>query len=174
MARVAKETMLNTQKKELEQIYNKVSDANKNEGTLIYNEMLFMLDTLETLKTEIKQNGATEHFIQGKQNFLRESPSLSAYNKLMKTYDTFYKNLTNLIPKDDIPTANNGGILSIDDFMFEFSTHLSNMEVKNEVDTLDIDNPRRQKITQDEYKKYLKDPKGYNERYNELEMFLNE
>ena len=166
--------MLNTQKKELEDIYNKVSDANKSEGTLIYNEMLFMLDTLETLKAEIKQNGATEHFIQGKQNFLRESPSLTAYNKLMKTYDTFYKNLINLQPKDDTQQANGDGILNINDFIFEYSNHLSNLEVKYGVDTLDIDNPKRKKITQDEYKKYLNDPIGYDDKYNDLEYFLNE
>jgi len=99
--------MLNIQKKELEDIYNKISDVNKSEGTLIYNELLFMLDTLEVLKTEIKQKGATEHFIQGKQNFLRESPSLSAYNKLMKTYDIFYKNLINLLQVKEQTDNNN-------------------------------------------------------------------
>lgn len=170
---MAKTTILNNQKKELEDIYNKISDVNKSEGTLIYNEMLFMLDTLEVLKNEIKQNGATEHFIQGKQNFLRENPSLTAYNKLMKTYDTFYKNLINLLPKTATPNDSTD-ILDIDDFMFEYANHLSNMEVKNGVDNLDIGNPKRYKITQDEYNKYLNDPIGYDKKYNDLDAFLNE
>ena len=168
---MAKQTTLNMQKKELEDIYNKVSDANKSEGTLIYNEMLFMLDTLEVLKSEIKQKGATEHFIQGKQNFLRESPSLTAYNKLMKIYDTFYKNLINLQPKDTTPQADKDKILSFDDFCFECFTHISNMEVNNGVDMLDIDDARRQKVSQDEYKKYLSDPIGYYKKYNDIDDF---
>lgn len=158
---MAKKTMLNIQKKELEDIYNKISDANKSEGTLIYNELLFMFDTLEVLKTEIKKNGATEHFIQGKQNFLRESPSLSAYNKLMKTYDIFYKNLISLIPKDDIPTPNKDGVLSFSDFSFEFFDAIYESEYKNGVEGLDADDPKKIKIAKDEYNKYLKDPEGY-------------
>ena len=43
-----------------------------------------------------------EHFINGKQDFLRESPALASYNKLMKTYDTFYKNLLALVPKEEL------------------------------------------------------------------------
>lgn len=87
-------------KKELDELFNKISEDRKNEATLIYNELSFILDTIETLKDEIKTKGATEHFINGKQDFLRESPALVSYNKLMKTYDTFYKNLINLLPKE--------------------------------------------------------------------------
>ena len=87
-------------KKELDEIYNKISDENKNEATLIYNELSFILETLETLKQEIKTKGATEHFINGKQDFLRESPALLSYNKMMKTYDVFYKNFIKLLPKE--------------------------------------------------------------------------
>ena len=92
--------MTETSKTELNEIYNKISDANKNEATLIYNELVFIIDTIEQLKDDIKKNGATDHFINGKQDFIRESPSLASYNKLMKTYDMFYKNLINLLPKE--------------------------------------------------------------------------
>ena len=61
------------------------------------------------MKKTIKETGSVEHFINGKQDFLRESPALASYNKLMKTYDTFYKNLINLIPKDE----------AMDDMVFE-------------------------------------------------------
>ena len=87
-------------KKELDDLYNKISDDKKSEATLIYTELCFMLDTIDKLKEEISTKGATEHFINGKQDFIRESPALASYNKLMKTYDTFYKNLINLLPKD--------------------------------------------------------------------------
>ena len=38
------------------------------------------------LKKDIQEKGAVEHFINGKQDFLRESPALASYNKLMKTH----------------------------------------------------------------------------------------
>lgn len=87
-------------KKELDTLYNKISEDKKSEGKLIYNELSFIIDTINKLKDEIKNNGAVEHFINGKQNFLRENPALTSYNRLLKTYDIFYKNLINLIPKD--------------------------------------------------------------------------
>ena len=63
--------------------------------------------TVEELKKDIQEKGAVEHFINGKQDFLRESPALASYNKLMKTYDTFYKNLINLVPKDEMVNNDN-------------------------------------------------------------------
>lgn len=88
--------------KELEEILKKIPNEKLNEANLIVEELRFILETIKELKQDIKNQGAVEHFINGKQNFLRESPALASYNKLMKTYDTFYKNLINLIPKDDI------------------------------------------------------------------------
>ena len=87
-------------KQELDIIMEKIPDKNKAEATLIYNELKFILKTIKKLKTQIRKEGAVEKFEQGKQNFLRESPALTGYNKMMKTYDTFYKNLINLLPKD--------------------------------------------------------------------------
>lgn len=88
--------------KELEKIVEKIPNEKLNEAELIVSELRFILETIEELKKDIKEKGAVEHFINGKQDFLRESPALGSYNKLMKTYDTFYKNLLNLVPKEDI------------------------------------------------------------------------
>ena len=88
--------------KQLEKILEKIPPEKSNEADLISNELRFILEQLEELKKQIKEQGVVEHFINGKQDFLRESPALASYNKLMKTYDTFYKNLLNLIPKEDL------------------------------------------------------------------------
>lgn len=93
--------------KELENILKKIPIEKMDEATLISNEMKFILVTIEELKKDIQEKGAVEHFINGKQDFLRESPALASYNKLMKTYDTFYKNLINLIPKEEIVNNDN-------------------------------------------------------------------
>ena len=88
--------------KELERILKKIPEEKSNEASLIANELKFILKTIEELKKDIETKGAVEHFINGKQDFLRESPALASYNKLMKTYDTFYKNLINLVPKEEL------------------------------------------------------------------------
>ena len=95
--------------KKLEKILEKIPNEKQNEASLIVEELEFILETIKDLKKKIKETGSVEHFINGKQDFLRESPALASYNKLMKTYDTFYKNLINLIPKDE----------NIDDIVFE-------------------------------------------------------
>ena len=87
-------------RKELDEVYNKIAEDKKSEGTLIYNELIFMLETLDKLRDEIKSKGATEHFINGKQDFIRENPALLSYNKMLKSYDIFYKHLINLLPKE--------------------------------------------------------------------------
>ena len=69
---------------------------------MLFMQMKFILITIDELKKDIQEKGAVEHFINGKQDFLRESPALASYNKLMKTYDTFYKNLIALVPKDEL------------------------------------------------------------------------
>ena len=88
--------------KQLEQILKKIPSEKENEASLIANELRFVLETTEKLRKDIQENGAVEHFINGKQDFLRESPAMISYNKLMKTYNTLYKNLLELIPKEDI------------------------------------------------------------------------
>lgn len=88
--------------KELDNILKKIPDEKKDAAQLIYNELAFILLTIEDLKKEIQEKGAVEHFINGKQDFLRESPAMASYTKLMKTYDTFYKNLINLVPKEEV------------------------------------------------------------------------
>ena len=81
----------------------KIPNEKLNEAELIVEELKFILQTIAELRKQIKEKGAVEHFVNGKQDFLRESPALGSYNKLMKTYDIFYKNLINLVPKDELP-----------------------------------------------------------------------
>jgi len=87
-------------KKELQEIFEKIPEEKKSEAKLILNEISFILPTINKLKKEIKAKGPTEDFEQGKQKFTRERPALKSYNQLMKTYDTFLKNLLALVPKE--------------------------------------------------------------------------
>ena len=87
--------------KQIDEILKKIPEDKSNEASLIADKLRYMEAKLEEVQKMIDETGVVEHFINGKQDFLRESPALASYNKLMKTYDTFYKNLINLIPKNE-------------------------------------------------------------------------
>lgn len=93
-------------RKEIDEILKKIPKDKSNEASLIADKLRYMEAKLEEVQKMIDESGVVEHFINGKQDFLRESPALASYNKLMKTYDTFYKNLINLIPKEETPEDN--------------------------------------------------------------------
>lgn len=84
---------------EFEEILSKIPEDKKFIGRNLIDELIFMSTTLTNLKKQIKEYGEVEHFEQGKQNFLRESPALKSYNNTLQRYSQFYKQLTELMPK---------------------------------------------------------------------------
>ena len=86
--------------KEIKEILKKIPTEKQNEASLVADKLIYLEEKLAELQKQIDEQGVVEHFINGKQDFLRESPALASYTKLMKTYDTFYKNLINLVPKE--------------------------------------------------------------------------
>lgn len=84
---------------EFERILERIPEDKKYIGQKIIEELIFMQDTLTTLKRKIKENGTEEQFTQGKQNFVRESSTLKSYNTTVQRYGTLYKQLTELLPK---------------------------------------------------------------------------
>ncbi|EOP82971.1 hypothetical protein IGM_05166 [Bacillus cereus HuB4-4] len=63
----------------------------------LYNELVFMQTTLESLKTQVNEEGPTAMFKQGRQEFLREHPALKAYNTTVQRYSLLYKQLVDFI-----------------------------------------------------------------------------
>jgi len=84
---------------ELDAILEKIPEDKKFIGVKLVDELIFMQTTLTNLKRQIKEGGEVEHFEQGKQNFLRESPALKSYNTTVQRYSQLYKQLTDLMPK---------------------------------------------------------------------------
>lgn len=85
---------------ELKTILERIPENKKAVAGRLADELIFLQATLTDLKQQIKERGTVEQFIQGKQNFLRESPALKSYNITLKSYSTLYKQLTDLLPKD--------------------------------------------------------------------------
>lgn len=76
-----------------------VPEDRKHIAEKLAQEIAFMEVTLDKLKVDIGERGAVELFKQGKQEFLRESPALKAYNTTIQRYSLLYKQLSDLIPK---------------------------------------------------------------------------
>ena len=99
--------------KQIDEILKKIPNEKRNEASLIAEKLTYMEEKLAEIQKQIDEQGVVEHFINGKQDFLRESPALASYTKLMKIYDTFYKNLINLLPKETVEEITD----DLDDFI---------------------------------------------------------
>lgn len=88
-----------TMKAEFWEILEKIPDDKKVIGKKLIEELSFMEKTLASLKRQIEENGELEHFQQGKQDFLRESPALKGYNTTVQRYSVMYRQLTDLMGK---------------------------------------------------------------------------
>lgn len=100
---------------EFKAILEKIPQDKKQVGNRLVEELLFMQETLEDLKSQIREKGTVEKFEQGKQNFMRESPALKSYNTTVNRYSQIYKQLTDLLPK--VPDTQQSNALY--DFMKE-------------------------------------------------------
>lgn len=88
-----------TMKAEFREILEKIPEDKKVIGKKLIEELSFMEKTLASLKRQIEENGELEHFQQGKQDFLRESPALKGYNTTVQRYSVMYRQLTDLMGK---------------------------------------------------------------------------
>ena len=94
-----KYTSINLEK--LNQRLREVSEDVQPTALALYDELLFIQETLESLKAQVRREGAIENFKQGKQEFLREHPALKSYNATIQRYIAIHKQLLDLMPKDN-------------------------------------------------------------------------
>lgn len=60
----------------------------------------FMSITLDDLQTHINENGITEEYQNGKEQWgVKKSPQVEVYNTMIKNYSSIMKQLTDLLPK---------------------------------------------------------------------------
>lgn len=88
-----------TMKKEYKDILQKIPEDKQIIGRKLIAELSFIETALQELKKQITEGGVVEEFSQGKQNFVRESPALKAYNTTVQRYSVMYRQLTDLIGK---------------------------------------------------------------------------
>ena len=93
-----KRTASKTDLAKLKDILKDMPEDRRPIGNQLFKEIQFMATTLTKLKTQVRKEGPTAMFIQGKQQFLREHPALIAYNKTIQQYSKLYKQIADLLP----------------------------------------------------------------------------
>ena len=86
--------------KNLSELLDLIPDEKKPIAKKLITELNFMSSTLTQLRRMVKDQGPVELFKNGKQEMLRESPALKAYNTTIQRYSLLYKQLIDLLPKE--------------------------------------------------------------------------
>ncbi|WP_449354400.1 hypothetical protein ACUL41_14830 [Virgibacillus natechei] len=101
MATSKKKAVVSTDMRKVKRLLKEIPDDRQPIAQGLYEELVFMQNTLATLKQQVEEEGAVSLFKQGAQEFLREHPALTAYNKTIQRYGQIYKQLMDLLPKSD-------------------------------------------------------------------------
>lgn len=90
-----------TEYRKLTELLALIPDEKKPIAKKLITELNFMASTLAQLRKMVKSQGAVELFENGKQKMLRESPALKSYNTTVQRYSLLYKQLNDLLPKEE-------------------------------------------------------------------------
>ena len=93
--------MLSDDLARFDDILQRVPDDRRPIAEQLLKELVFMSETLENLKTTIKETGEIDLFKQGKQKFLRENPAMKTYNTTVQRYGLLFRQFTDLLPKQE-------------------------------------------------------------------------
>lgn len=88
----------------LKKILKEVPEDRQPIANNIYDELVFMQQTLVVLKKQVESEGPVSMFKQGQQEFLREHPALKAYNTTIQRYSLLSKQLIDLLPASEVKT----------------------------------------------------------------------
>lgn len=90
-----------TEYRTLSELLDLIPEEKKPIAKKLITELNFMAGTLAKLRKMIKDQGPIELFKNGSQEMLRESPALKSYNTTVQRYSLLYKQLNDLLPKEE-------------------------------------------------------------------------
>lgn len=96
-----KKPIISTDMMKVKKLLKEIPEDRKPIAQGLYEELVFMQNTMKNLKEQVETDGAVSMFKQGKQEFLREHPALTAYNKTIQRYTQVYKQFIDLLPVAD-------------------------------------------------------------------------
>lgn len=98
---VNKNTDISADMKKVKTMLKEIPKERQAVANTLFNELVFMQNTLNKLKKQVEEDGAISLFKQGSQEFLREHPALKAYNTTIQRFNLIYKQLMDLLPPID-------------------------------------------------------------------------
>lgn len=98
MATSKKKTTVSANMQRVEKVLEEIPEERQAMAQSLYDELSFMQATMDQLKQQVKEHGAVDYFKQGAQEFWRESPALTAYNKSVQRYNQTFKQLLDMLP----------------------------------------------------------------------------
>src|SRR5690554_2413662 len=95
-----KEKRIQEEKNRLYDIFSSLDDDKINVAEGLISEAAFMKVTLQELKDVINKDGTVDIMPQGNYSIRRQSPEVQTYNTMIQRYNTTYKELFSLLPKE--------------------------------------------------------------------------
>lgn len=87
--------------KKIEKLVKAIPDDRLPIAQSLYKELVFMQNTLESLKKQVEKDGAVSYMEQGSQKLLIQHPALKGYNTTIQRYNLIFKQLIDLLPPTD-------------------------------------------------------------------------
>ena len=114
-AGLSKDEIVKKEYKKLSGIYTRLDTKMKKVVDPLLREAAFMAASLYELRQIINEKGCTEAYQNGaNQKGIKKSSEVEIYNTMIKNYSAIMKQLTDLLPKDDLKKSDDDGF---DDFV---------------------------------------------------------
>lgn len=99
-----KEGFITKKKNELKELFAELTEDKKQVVNPLIEELAFQFAELKDYKEIIKRDGAVEKYKNGKNQYgFKPSAASDCYNKMFKSYQSAYKQVTDFLPKSEAP-----------------------------------------------------------------------
>ena len=98
--------LIQEEKERLNKIYKNLPDKKYKTALKLIDNVAFMAVTLDKLMEEIKKTDFVVKTKNASQEFLKESPALTSYNKMYSNFLKGIQQLNSLLPSDNFPSEN--------------------------------------------------------------------
>lgn len=98
--------LIQAEKERLNQIYINLPEKKYKTALKLIDNVAFMSVTLDKLMEEITNSDFVVKTKNASQEFLKESPALTSYNKMYSNFLKGIQQLNSLLPSDDFPPPN--------------------------------------------------------------------
>lgn len=105
-----KDRRINKEEKRLKKIYKDIEGKKKDTVVGLIQRLAYLRVTLEDFEEDLNTNGFTELFQQGDKQapYERKRPVADLYNTMNTSYQKGLKQLTDLLPKEQIKEEDDG------------------------------------------------------------------